>query len=65
MKDVWERLENDFGRADKVGLTLLDGLAKLTLPHKSEHDSFVLLYDKFEETLHDLKEIDRGHLMKE
>ena len=65
MKDVWERLEDEFGRADEVGLALMDGFAKLTLSARSEHENFVLLYDKFEETLHDLKEISRGHLMKE
>ena len=65
MKDVWDRLENEFGRADEVGMTLLDGFSKLTLSHKSEHDNFIQLFDKFEETLHDLKEIDRVQLMKE
>lgn len=65
MKDVWDRLENEFGRADEMGMTLLDGFSKLTLSHKSEHDNFIHLFDKFEETLHDLKEIDRVQLMKE
>ena len=63
--EVWDRLENDFGRADEVGMILLDGFTNLMLSNESDHDNFIELFDKFEETLHDLKEIDRAHLMKE
>ena len=43
---------------DEVALALLDGFAKLTLTHKSEHNNFIQLFDKFEETPHDLTEIE-------
>ena len=65
MESVWERLEDEFGRADEVGMTLVDGFSKLMLSQKSEHDNFIQLFDKFEETLHDLEEIDSAQLMKE
>ena len=47
MKDVWTRLESDFGRPDQVALALLDGFAKMTLTQKSKHDNFIQLFDKF------------------
>ena len=65
MKEIWTRLDDEFGRADEVALTLIKGFSKLTLSGKSEHERFVQLFDKAEEIRHDLKEIDRDELLKD
>ena len=37
----------------------------MVLTSKTKHESFIWLFEKFEEILHDLREIVRGDLMKE
>ena len=65
MDAVWEKLEDEFGKKEEVALLLLDGLSKMTLSSKNDHENFVKLYDKFTEVKYDLKEIDRDRDLRE
>ena len=56
MKDVWAKLDGEFGLADKVALRLLDRFQAWKGSQKNENRSFVEVYDKFVELKQDLQE---------
>ena len=59
MADVWERLDNDFGLPDEIALRCVKELIKLNIPASNEDQTFVSLYDKFQEVTHDLIEVNQ------
>ena len=59
IKSAWEKLEDEFGQADVVALTVLENLAKLQLKGGSDHENFLILYDNWKKSEADLAEIGR------
>ena len=58
MSRVWERLDNEFGRPDKVGARCIQGLVDLSINARNKEQGFILLYDKFMEVRHNLIEVE-------
>ena len=59
IKLAWFKLEEEYGQADVVALSIVEGLAKLNLKASGDHENFQALYYAWKRYQAYLKEIGR------